>query len=204
MFWRIVLYGFTVLTVISNFAQRFKIEVNFTMSKKRGLFILGLALCVAILCVIGFLAVNLNRSHSAIPAEVSEVVENYMDAYKKGTEYSVEYAHFEDEFMRTAYIVSGDKLLDYKIESAEKINDNLFAFTIMVKTEQTAFYSGDVYERVYNFVARIDNEWYFLNGVAHIPADIQDGLDKSKYVYTDDRILDPGDVIDTIVTPSAS
>ena len=114
------------------------------------------------LCLFVLFALRQSKTTSLIPNEVSELVNNYMEAYRKGTEYAVEYTHFEDEFVREAYIISGDKLLDYKIENVEKINDNLYAFTILVRTEQSTFYSGDIFERVFNFVARIDDEWYFL------------------------------------------
>ena len=121
-----------------------------------------------------------------------------MEAYRKGTEYAVEYTHFEDEFVREAYIISGDKLLDYKIENVERINDNVYAFTILVKTEQSTFYSGDIFERVFNFVARIDDEWYFLNGVSHIPADLQENLDIEKYTNTGENIVERDDIVDII------
>ena len=114
------------------------------------------------LCLFVLFALRQSKTTSLIPNEVSELVNNYMEAYRKGTEYAVEYTHFEDEFVREAYIISGDNLLDYKIENVEKINDNLYAFTILVRTEQSTFYSGDIFERVFNFVARIDDEWYFL------------------------------------------
>ena len=115
------------------------------------------------LCLFVLFALRQSKTTSLIPNEVSELVNNYMEAYRKGTEYAVEYTHFEDEFVREAYIISGDKLLDYKIENVEKINDNLYAFTILVKTEQSTFYSGDIFERVFNFVARIDDEWYSVS-----------------------------------------
>lgn len=154
-------------------------------------------LLILIVCIIGGLAVR-QHGEPKIPDEVSILVENYMDAYKKGTQYSVEYAHFEDEFIKLAYITAGDKLLDYKIESSEKINDNLYAFTIMVKTEQSTFYSGDVYDKAYNFVGYIDDRWYFLNGVSNIPSGIRDNLDVSKYTYEDEHIVDRNDIVDII------
>ena len=150
------------------------------------------------LCLFVLFALRQSKTTSLIPNEVSELVNNYMEAYRKGTEYAVEYTHFEDEFVREAYIISGDKLLDYKIENVEKINDNLYAFTILVKTEQSTFYSGDIFERVFNFVARIDDEWYFLNGVSHIPADLQENLDIDKYTNTGENIVERDDIVDII------
>ena len=150
------------------------------------------------LCLFVLFALRQSKTTSLIPNEVSELVNNYMEAYRKGTEYAVEYTHFEDEFVREAYIISGDKLLDYKIENVEKINDNRYAFTILVKTEQSTFYSGDIFERVFNFVARIDDEWYFLNGVSHIPADLQENLDIEKYTNTGENIVERDDIVDII------
>ena len=150
------------------------------------------------LCLFVLFALRQSKTTSLIPNEVSELVNNYMEAYRKGTEYAVEYTHFEDEFVREAYIISGDKLLDYKIENVEKINDNLYAFTILVKTEQSTFYSGDIFERVFNFVARIDDEWYFLNGVSHIPADLQENLDIEKYTNTGENIVERDAIVDII------
>lgn len=150
------------------------------------------------LCLFVLFALRQSKTTSLIPNEVSELVNNYMEAYRKGTEYAVEYTHFEDEFVREAHIISGDKLLDYKIENVEKINDNLYAFTILVKTEQSTFYSGDIFERVFNFVARIDDEWYFLNGVSHIPADLQENLDIEKYTNTGENIVERDDIVDII------
>ena len=167
------------------------------MNKKRKILFIAPMLLVLIVCIIGFFTMH-HRSEPTIPDEVSTLVKNYMDAYKNGTEYSVEYAHFEDEFKRSAYITTGDKLLDYKIESADKINDNLYALTILVKTEQSTFYSGDVFERAYNFVAQIDDGWYFLNGVSNIPSDIQDNLDVSEYTYDDENIVDRDDIVGII------
>lgn len=71
------------------------------------------------LCLFVLFALRQSKTTSLIPNEVSELVNNYMEAYRKGTEYAVEYTHFEDEFVREAYIISGDKLLDYKIENVE-------------------------------------------------------------------------------------
>ena len=151
------------------------------------------------LCLFVLFALRQSKTTSLIPNEVSELVNNYMGRRaRKGTEYAVEYTHFEDEFVREAYIISGDKLLDYKIENVEKINDNLYAFTILVKTEQSTFYSGDIFERVFNFVARIDDEWYFLNGVSHIPADLQENLDIEKYTNTGENIVERDDIVDII------
>lgn len=154
-------------------------------------------LCLLI-CAFVFVVTQPSGQSTTIPNEVTVLIENYMNAYKNGTAKAAEYIHFEDEFKKSAYILSGDRLLAYKIESAEKINDNLYGFVILVKTEQTEFYSGDVYERVYNFVARIQDKWCFLNGVSNIPTELRDNLDVKKYTYIDENIVDSGDIVDII------
>lgn len=130
--------------------------------------------------------------------EVMSLVEQYMDAYKSGTAESVAYMHFESEFIRSAYIDSGDKLIDYKLESTEKINDNLYSVTLLVKSESSIMYFGNEYQRVYNFTARIENEWYYINGVSNIPPALQENLDVSKYTYEGENIVDPDDIVGKI------
>lgn len=131
----------------------------------------------------------------SVPDEVSAVVDDYMEAYKEGVEASSQYMHFEDEFIKSAYIASGDRLIDYQIKRIERVNDNLYAFTMLMKSEQTPFYSKEEYECVYNFVGKIDGRWWYINGIAHIPPDIQDGLDASKYTYQDENIVPYDDVL---------
>ena len=109
-----------------------------------------------------------------------DIVDAYMEAYAKGNSYSVEYAHFEDEFVRQAYLSVEDQLISYQIEHIEKVNDNLYALTIKMKTTQTVMLRGDVWSEVYNFVARIDGQWKFINGVGNIPDDLQENLEKEK------------------------
>ena len=119
-----------------------------------------------------------------------------MEAYRTDTAEAVQYAHFEDDFIRTAYLNASDMLLDYQIERVEKINDQLFGFTILIKTTQTMLYAGEDYEKVYNFVGQIDGEWYFMNGVANIPAELQENLDVSQYTYDDENIVPPEGVFE--------
>lgn len=134
----------------------------------------------------------------ALPAEALDLINNYMSAFKKGTDKSVEYIYMEDEFKRSAYINSGDMLIDYKIESFEKINDNLYGLVVLTKTEQSMITFGDVYRSVFNFVGYIDGEWRYINGVANIPTDIQENLDVNKYTYNDDHIVGAEDIVGEI------
>ena len=133
-------------------------------------------LFVLLICTI---MTSCNKGTTEIPEDVLNLFDTYMSAYEMGVEESVKYAHFESDVIRKAYLESGDKLLDYEVEDIEKINDNLYAFTILVKTMQT----NDAYLRAYNFVALIDNTWRYTNHVDHIPAYLKDNLDEKKYSY---------------------
>lgn len=135
---------------------------------------------------------------TALPAEALDLINNYMSAYKKGADKSIEYIYMEDEFKRSAYINSGDMLIDYRIESFEKINDNLYGLVVSIKTEQSMMTFGDVYRSVFNFVAYINGEWRYINGVANIPANIQENLDVNKYTYDDEHIVGAEDIVGEI------
>lgn len=161
----------------------------------------GILLIVLICLVLGgvfVMAIWPQENADTLPVEAQDLVETYMNAYKNGTAEAVEYIHFEDEFIKSAYIAAGDKLLEYQIESTEKINDNLYGLVVLVKTEQTTFYSGDVFERVYNFVGFFDGKWFYMNGVANIPTSVRQNLDESKYAYDDENIVDPDDIVTVI------
>ena len=144
------------------------------------------------------------RKKSGVPDEVTEVLTAYMDAYREGIEHTADYVHFESDFIRSAFFADPDKLIDYKVESAERINDRLYAFTVLCKTEQTVLHYGEDYLRCFNFVTKIGDRWYFLNGVNHIPQENRENLDETRYVYHDDDIVPPEDVIGVILPESKS
>ena len=158
---------------------------------------LAISICVVLSLCITACSPSEKQGEAEIPKEVQTLVDDYMTAYKIGNKELVEYAHFEEDFIREAFIAADDKLIDYKIESTEKINDNLYQFTISIKTTQTQYHSDD-FVRVYNFVAFINDRWYFINGVTNIPDTHKENLDESKYVYEDENIVDREDVLGEI------
>lgn len=133
-----------------------------------------------------------------IPKEVTQLLEDFMCAYMLGTEYSIAYMHFEDEFMQQAYLSSHSHLLDYRVESIEQINENLFVFTLWMRSLNSALYHRDAFQKIYNFACRIDGEWFYLNGLQHIPQDQRENLDESRYTYDDSSIVPYEDVIGSI------
>lgn len=138
----------------------------------------------------------LSRKLSVLPQEARTCVEAYLEAYQRGgTPESVKYMHFEDDFVRTAYIDTHNKLVDYTIEDIEKINDDLYAMTLQMKSEQSILVYGDIFRTIYNFVARIDGQWYYIGNVVHIPEKLQENLDVEKYTPRGEDIIDFDDVV---------
>ncbi len=172
------------------------------MNKKKIAWIGISVCCILVVCAVLFFRPTHNAGDASIPTdlpkEVQSLVKDYMHASIKGTKYSAQYVHFEDDSIREAHLNAGNKLFEYDIESVEKINQNLYAFTILMKSELSVQYQyhGDDYQRVYNFVGNIDGKWCYITGISAIPADLRENLDESKYKYPEDeRMLAPEDVI---------
>jgi len=127
-----------------------------------------------------------------VPAEVLEVFENFMNAFKIGTPEAINYVYIEDDFIREAFLISGNRILDYKIENVEMINDKLYAFGILLKLEwYVDFQSG------YYFVGLINDNWYLMINVRDVPTELRENLDESRYIRTGEDIVDVEDVIQT-------
>ncbi len=169
------------------------------MKTKKKIVLLSLG-CL-FLFVLAFFAVWHNKQKKesvSLPREAEKCVEMYISAYKEGTEEAVVYMHFEDEFRRNAYINSNDKLLEYVIKDTEKLSDDLYALTVEAKTENNLLMYGDTFRQAFNFVVRIDGEWYYLNGASHIPENLRGEIDLDKYIKKGDNVVDPGDIIGEI------
>lgn len=142
---------------------------------------------------------NPKENDLEIPEEALLLVETYINALRIGVHDAVKYVHFSDDITKDFYLESNDYLLDYRIESSELINNDLVAFTIHSRTmvtDETGQTRGEgTYMMVYNFVARIDGDWYYITGVRHIPEDLKDNFDESKYKYDDPNIVNYEDVL---------
>lgn len=129
-----------------------------------------------------------NARFAGIPDDVTAFYMTYMEAAKTGTKKAVQYTHFESR-NKTAYLESNDHLIDYKIVNIEKINDNLFAFTVSVVS---AYAREGKPEMVYNFVGKINGQMYIMLSTAEIPADIRENFNPDNYKYTDPDVLGSG------------
>ena len=68
---------------------------------------------------------------------------------------------------------------DYRNRNIMRINEILFAITVLVKTNRTS----KTNRRVYNVLGRIDGAWQFINGVGNVPDEICTNLNEENYSY---------------------
>lgn len=132
-----------------------------------------------VIIALGVFALSISQRNS-LPEDVQALVDQYMEAYKFGTKEAAQYAHFESELIRVAYLDAATILIDYRLESTERVNDDLYALTVLVKTN----YTGNAYLRVYNFVGYVEGQWRYMNGIGNIPEGIRDNLDEDRYTYS--------------------
>lgn len=120
-----------------------------------------------------------------IPNEVQDTVESYFEAFKQSTAEAAKYAYFPTEDIREIYVEqTQQKLVSYKVKSIEKLNDELYAVTVVGRLNT---YDSD--EIAYGFVGNIDGTWLYIGTVDYIPETLSEGLDLSEYQYDDPNIV---------------
>lgn len=65
------------------------------------------------------------------------------------------------------------------LESSTKINDKLYEYNVLIKTD----FAPEEYTRVYYFVGNIDGELKFIVNASFVPDELSDGLDAGAYSY---------------------
>ena len=114
----------------------------------------------------------------------------YLEACKVSAEAPLPYCHYEHEILRgyAADIGEGQLIDTYRILERNKINKDLYEFTTEVKDR-----SGDQ-QVCYQFVGRIDGEYYVMKNTYEIPAELQEGLNVDDYTYYQENTLPIEDV----------
>jgi len=111
--------------------------------------------------------------------EAESYLRAYYDALKHGFANAHGYLYFgEYEFVREDIIQFPDKLVDYIIEDSQRINDNLYEFTVL--TEFDTIHVG-MYSRGFSFVGRIGDQVYVMMSIDYIPEELRENLDYEKY-----------------------
>ena len=106
-------------------------------------------------------------------------MELYLEAAKESPQKSSEYAYFPNDDLRLAHEQSNMRLISYEIESSTKINDKLYEYNVLIKTD----FAPEEYTRVYYFVGNIDGELKFIVNASFVPDELSDGLDVGAYSY---------------------
>lgn len=124
-----------------------------------------------------------------VPEEYMNCLENFLNAMETDTFQSAKYAYFPNETIRHAHENSGVTLIDYSIESAEKLRNNLYAFNLILKDD----YNPEPYKQ-WKFVGEIDGEILVIGNVNYIPEELTTDFEKDKYEVKTDETL-PQDAI---------
>lgn len=148
------------------------------------------AILIAIVAVVFAGCSHYQTNPFGLPDEVYQLVNDYWNAVDTDPEMAVEYLHFEDPTFRDLYLEAGKDESPHQIESAEKINDNLYGITVVMNDKNP--FIGTY--RAYNFTARIDGKWWYINNISHIPANLRENVDPAKYKYDDEIFMDVDDL----------
>lgn len=120
-----------------------------------------------------------------IPKEIQKTLTDYFIACKEEPERALEYRYWASESDKQLTYSNITHILNYEVKTAEKVNDSLYAFTILI--QDTAMpeqmIKEDAYRQIYNYVANIEGQWYVLANEKDIPESIKGGFDSSKYTY---------------------
>lgn len=121
----------------------------------------------------------LESPYKDVPDEVYGYMVDYMEAARDGYSKLVDRDYIPAEYQWAKELTeqSPEYVVDYEIESAERVNDKLYAFILLIKLNTTA----EKYMRVANFVGEIDGKLYRIANISYIPEDMEAGLDAAKY-----------------------
>ena len=149
------------------------------MSKRKVRWVAGLCVILAAIAAI-CVAVAAERSDP-----YKETLIAYVEALKIGTEEAGQYAEFPNEDLRLAFCHSSSRIVDYEVESSEKINNSLWLYTMLIQDNMY----GEVYRRIYYFVGHIDDRYVVYGNASFIPEDLRGDFDIAPYLYTSEDTL---------------
>lgn len=100
-----------------------------------------------------------------VPEEFTVCLENALDALKESGAASIPFSYFPNEELRLAREGAEGNLLSYTIDSAQKINDNLYAYEVTMELAE----SPGQTEVYYKFVGKIDDEILYIGNPDWVP-----------------------------------
>lgn len=148
--------------------------------KKKTLFFLAIGILILLLTVIIYQSSRKNTEM------YEESLITYLEAMKQGTDKAIEYTAFPNEVIEYDYLHSPMRIADYEIVSSEKINENLYAFTLNIALSN----QPDVYTPLYYFVGQMDEKYTVYINASYVPEYLHENFDTNDYSYSNPNYLD--------------
>ena len=133
------------------------------------------------LLAVGCTFMGAKDTGSGVPEEVESRYTAYLEAFQKGCKAAEEYCYFVHEYDRSVFLENEGVLERYTIDAWKQLTGDLWA----VKCEQQFRDAEGTAENpvtVFNFLARIGDEFYVVRNVMDIPDSLTAGVDLTEYI----------------------
>ena len=136
---------------------------------------------IVLIFILGFTLFLSSQNH--IPKEAEQIVLTYWDMnQKEDYEECMKLLYFKPEHLNiklaTRDAFPNCKLLSYSIIKYKKINNKLYEITVAISTK-----IAKETENITNYVAKIGEEWKYINNSREVPNDIY------KFVNSDEQLI---------------
>ena len=137
---------------------------------------------LVVVCLLGAYSASLSKEMaqtiSFIPSDVTDFFYSFLETLQDHPEDAVTYCHFETDGEKDDYSHSNVHVLSYELLGVEKINDDLYAFTIHLEKE------FDTYPKRYYFIGKIDGNLRLMVNAGNIPEELKGGFDEKRFTLT--------------------
>lgn len=147
------------------------------LKKKAVAFICVLTLTISCSIVLPGCSEKNKYTFDGVPEEFTVCLENALDALKESGAASVPFSYFPNEELKSAREGANGNLISYTIDSAQKINDNLYAYEVTMELAETSG-EKDVY---YKFVGNIDGEILYIGNPNWVPESIGENYESEDF-----------------------
>ena len=147
------------------------------LKKKAVAFICVLTLTISCSIVLPGCSEKNKYTFDGVPEEFTVCLENALDALKESGAASVPFSYFPNEELKSAREGANGNLISYTIDSAQKINDNLYAYEVTMELAETPG-EKDVY---YKFVGNIDGEILYIGNPNWVPESIGENYESEDF-----------------------
>ena len=151
--------------------------------KKRTLIILSVIIIVAIIFLVFFIwrgiSKDVQRDDALTEKEIITLMDSYMqDLMNNDAASAQEKLYYSSDMPDILYKldkegIETEKILHYEIAKSEKLNENIYHFSIMIDNEVNTSYNT-VFEP---YIVNIDGEWKIILNQRYIPDKLKENLD---------------------------